>query len=401
MTLASIGDAVIVTDADGRVNFLNPIAEALTGWSTGEAAGQPLEAVFRIMNQETGKPIASPTLQALRGETTGGLADHAVLVARDGRERPIDDSAAPIRDESGRIVGVVLVFRDVTERRRADEIRRHLAAIVESSDDAILGTTLDGTITSGNSGAERLYGYTAEELVGQSAALLIPAERFDEFRATLNQIHQGMNTDHFESKRRHKDGTLIDVSVKVSPIRDGFDNVIGASTVARDITARKRAEKRLAESEQRFSRFMQHLPGLAWIKDLEGRYLYANEAALKAFQISRADLYGKVDDEVFPPETAALFRENDRKALAVEMGIQVVETLLQDDAIVHHSLVNKFLILGQDGNDTLIGGIATDITERMRMVESLREADLRKDEFLATLAHELRNPWPRSATPST
>ncbi len=104
----------------------------------------------------------------------------------------------------------------------------------KSSDEAILGTTLDGIITSGNSGAERLYGYTAEELVGQSAALLIPSDRLDEFQATLDQIHQGINTDHFESHARRKDGALIDVSVKISPIGDGFDHVVGASSVARD-----------------------------------------------------------------------------------------------------------------------------------------------------------------------
>ncbi len=153
-------------------------------------------------------------------------------------------------------------------------------------------------------------------------------------------------------------------------------------------------------SEQ-LSRFMQHLPGLAWIKDLEGRYLYANEAALKAFQVSRSQLYGQVDETIFSSEAADQYRVNDRRALAHEAGIQAVETLLQADGIVHHSLVNKFPVVGPDGQVTLIGGIAIDITERMRMEESLRESDLRKDEFLATLAHELRNPWPRSARRST
>lgn len=392
VTLASIGDAVIVTDAAGQISFLNPVAEALTGWPSSEAAGQPLEAVFQLTNQKTGKPIENPALQALRGETTVGLAPHTVLLSKDGSVRPIDDSAAPIRDDSGLIVGAVVVFRDVTERRRADEARSHLAAIVASSDEAILGTTLDGIITSGNSGAERLYGYNSEELVGQSAALLIPSDRLDEFQTTLDQIHQGINTDHFESQRRRKDGTLIDVSVKYSPIRDGLDHVVGVSSVARDITVRKRAEERLMESEQRFSRFMQHLPGLAWIKDLEGRYLYANEAALKAFQVSRSQLYGQVDENIFSSEAAVQYRVNDRQALAHETGIQAVETLLQADGVVHHSLVNKFPVVGPNGQVTLIGGIAIDITERMRMEESLRESDLRKDEFLATLAHELRNP---------
>jgi PAS domain S-box-containing protein len=155
---------------------------------------------------------------------------------------------------------------------------------------------------------------------------------------------------------------------------------------------RARAEAALRDSEQRFARFMEHLPGLAWIKDLRGRYVYANEAAARAFRTPRAALYGRADDEVFPPETAAQFRENDRRALAAGSGVQVVETLEHPDGAVHHSVVSKFPIPGQDGRPALVGGMAIDITDRVRAEQALREADRRKDEFLAVLAHELRNP---------
>ncbi len=149
---------------------------------------------------------------------------------------------------------------------------------------------------------------------------------------------------------------------------------------------------RLRESEGRFARFMHHLPGLAWIKDVRGRYVYANQAAEAAFRIPRAELYGKTDEEVFPPETASQFQENDRRALATGTGVQAVETLEHEDGDLHYSLVSKFPIPGPDGEAALVGGIAIDITDRMRAEEALREADRRKDEFLATLAHELRNP---------
>lgn len=157
---------------------------------------------------------------------------------------------------------------------------------------------------------------------------------------------------------------------------------------------RKLAEEnaRLRESEQRFARFMQHLPGLAWIKDVRGRYVYANDAALRAFRTSRADLYGKTDREVFPAETAAQFMEHDRQALSSEAGVQVIEMLQHDDGVLHHSLVSKFPIPGSDGKTGLVGGMAIDITDRLRAEEALKEADRHKDEFLATLAHELRNP---------
>jgi PAS domain S-box-containing protein len=155
---------------------------------------------------------------------------------------------------------------------------------------------------------------------------------------------------------------------------------------------RKRAEAAHRESEERFARFMQHLPGLAWIKTADGRYVYVNDAAEKVFAKPREALYGRTDEEIFPAEVAAQFQENDRQALASGTGVQVVETLEHDDGIVHHSIVNKFPIPGPGGEATLIGGMAIDITERKRAENELREADQRKDEFLATLAHELRNP---------
>jgi PAS domain S-box-containing protein len=148
----------------------------------------------------------------------------------------------------------------------------------------------------------------------------------------------------------------------------------------------------LRESEQRFARFMQNLPGLAWIKDREGRYVYVNDAAEKAFQTPRDRLYGKIDDEIFPPETAAQFVENDRRVLAGGTEQRAIEKLVHDDGIAHHSLVSKFPIPGPDGEVALIGGMAIDITDRLQAEEALKDTDRKKDEFLAMLGHELRNP---------
>ncbi len=160
----------------------------------------------------------------------------------------------------------------------------------------------------------------------------------------------------------------------------------------RDVSQRKQAAEAVEESERRFGRFMQHLPGLAWSKDLAGRYVFANDAALKVWRKTTAELYGKTDIELFPLETAAQFQENDRRALASESGLQTVETLDHGHGDIHHSIVSKFAIPGPDGKPALIGGMAVDVTDRLKMEQSLQEADRRKDEFLATLAHELRNP---------
>ena len=180
ITLASIGDAVITTDAEGRVTSMNAVAQALTGWSQTDALGHLLTDVFQIVHEETRQPVENPAIRALQTSTIIRLANHTVLLARTGEEHPIDDSAAPIRDESGATIGAVLVFRDVSERKRTDLARAHLAAIVESSEDAIVSKTLQGIILSWNKGAERLFGYTASEAIGQPITMLIPPERLDE-----------------------------------------------------------------------------------------------------------------------------------------------------------------------------------------------------------------------------
>jgi PAS domain S-box-containing protein len=242
VTLSSIGDAVIVTDTHGHITFLNPVAEELTGWPAREAVGQPLENVFRIVNEETRQPVEDPVSRVLREGVTVGLANHTVLLARDGREVPIDDSGAPIRGEEGIISGVVLVFRDVTEARRAIEARLYLGAIVESSDDAILGMNLDGVIVSWNKAAERLYGYRAEEIIGKPLSLLVSPDHPDELPNLLERLKRGERIEHFETVRVRKDGGRLDVSLTFSPIKNAEGRIIGISKTARDITERKRNE---------------------------------------------------------------------------------------------------------------------------------------------------------------
>ena len=158
------------------------------------------------------------------------------------------------------------------------------------------------------------------------------------------------------------------VSCTIAPVVDaGYVNIYGT-----DITSRKMAVEALRESEQRFSRFMQQLPGLAWIKDADGRYVYANDAAERSFGTTKADLYGKVDEDVFPPEFAKQFREHDRRAMDSGTGLKVLESLVEDDGVTHYSIVSKFPIMGPDGKPALIGGMAIDVTEQKQAEEALR-----------------------------
>lgn len=165
---------------------------------------------------------------------------------------------------------------------------------------------------------------------------------------------------------------------------------------ARAISAQAAETRRTSEalriSEERFTRFMQSLPGLAWLKDLEGRYVYANEAGLRAVGRPADEVYGKTDHDLFPPELAAQFAANDRLALANERGHQSVETFTHHDGARRPLLVSKFPVPGSDGRPAFVGGIGIDIADRLHAEEALLQAHRRKDEFLATLAHELRNP---------
>ena len=241
-TLASIGDGVIVTDTQSRVTFLNPEAERLTGWTNANAEGRPLSVVFRIVNERTRRVAENPAEKALRLGTVVGLANHTMLLREDGAEFLIDDSAAPIRNKNGSMFGAVLVFRDVTEQRKLYEAREQLAAIVEYSGEAIATKNLDGIIQTWNASAEKLFAYRADEIIGKPVTILIPPERLSEEEEILSRLRRGLPAERLETIRLKKDGTPIPVSVTVSPIKNPEGEVIGASKLIQDITARTRLE---------------------------------------------------------------------------------------------------------------------------------------------------------------
>ena len=259
VTLASIGDGVVVTDENGLVGFLNPIAEGLTGWKQDEAKGKPLEWVFKIINETSRQSVESPVQKVMREGIAVGLANHTVLISRSGTEAAIADTAAPIRDSSGKVSGVVLVFRDVSAQRTIEEFQARLSAIVENSNDAIVGKDLDGRIRTWNKAAETIFGYTAEEAIGRPITLLIPPDRLPEETNILDRLRRGERVEHFETVRITKHRRKIDVSLTISPIRDRDGMVIGASKIARDITDKKKWERELALANQQLKEHAQTL----------------------------------------------------------------------------------------------------------------------------------------------
>ncbi len=250
ITLSSIGDAVIATDRDGNITYMNAVAEKLTGWLLADAQTLPLSTVFIIINEFSRQPVINPVIRVLETGGIVGLANHTILVAKDGTERPIDDSGAPVREPNGEISGVVLVFRDVTERRAAELASLRLAAIVHGSEDAIVGKDLSGIITNWNEAAQRIFGYSAEEILGKSILTLIPPELQDEERTILSRLRKGERIEHFDTIRLRKDGKPIQVSLTVSPIKDAEGRIIGASKIARDVTERKQIDRALADAQK-------------------------------------------------------------------------------------------------------------------------------------------------------
>jgi PAS domain S-box-containing protein len=259
-TLASIGDGVIATDAMGHVSFMNASAEILTGWKREEAFGKPLETVFRTLNEDAHKPVLPPSLWATQQSGIFNLAKHTILRKKDGTEMPVDDGRALITNSEGKTAGAVLIFRDVSERRRVEKeteasarTARQLAGIIASSDDAILSQNLDLRITSWNRAAERMFGYTASEAIGQSATIITPENRRSEEDGLMLRIRRGDRVGHFETERRCKDGTILPVSLAISPIHNTWGGGVGASTILRDITRQRAAERerqaRLAAEE--------------------------------------------------------------------------------------------------------------------------------------------------------
>ena len=255
VTLISIGDGVMATDAKARVTLLNSIAEQLTGWTQAEAIGHPVEEIFHIINKGTHLPTAIPIMEAIAHGTIQGLANHTVLIARDGSEYDIADSCAPIRSRDDQVVGAVLVFRDVTEEYAVQQSLRDSSALVQT----IFNTVMDGIITihalgdiieTANQAAELMFGYTAAELTGQNISILIPEFDLDLHNSSLGN-NSASDDEHAHGREREvmgrrKDGSIFPMEISVSEMQ--LKGHLYFTGILRDITPRKQAEEALLKA---------------------------------------------------------------------------------------------------------------------------------------------------------
>jgi PAS domain S-box-containing protein len=245
VTLYAIGDGVITTDQEGSITFMNPIAEKLTGWVVQEAIGTPIKQVFPIVHEQTHEAAENPVERALAQGEIVRLSNHTALITRQGVQIPIEDSGAPIRDANGDIIGAVLVFHDVTVRREAEEALRDnnetLQALVNSSPLATIVVNMDGLVRLWSPAAERMYGWTAAEVVGLPLRTIPPEEQAD-FDRAREAVACGEIIIGREGRRRTRNAGTLFASYSMAPLRDSEGNVTSFMLITQDITERKRAD---------------------------------------------------------------------------------------------------------------------------------------------------------------
>lgn len=427
-----------VKDSQGRYVFVNRTLSEDCGIQMADWIGK---TDFDLFPSAEVTPIRRNDLRVLESKQTMRFEETARRA--DGIHHYLSFKF-PLQDRNGDwlLAGMSL---DVTEQKHAVEAQGQLAAIVESSQDAIISKDLNGIITSWNKAAERLYGYTAEEVIGRSVSILIPEDHRADLNLIMERLYKGEHTEHFETVRLAKDGRRIDVSLAVSPILDADGNVIGASKIARDITNQKLAESAVRKSEERLEAELEAMNNL---HALSSRLLSTvdlrealDDVLANAIKTCSADFgniqllnaqnntleiicqRGTSEDFIKHFQVVPL---NDGSACsrALELGKRVtIEDVESDAAFERHRgiaasagfrAVQSTPLKAHDGS--IIGMISThyrqrcsiserderlldlyarhaaDFIERLKYEQALKEADRRKDEFLATLAHELRNP---------
>ena len=386
VTLGSIGDGVISTDAEGRITFLNGVAETLTGWTVREAEGRPLTECFHIINELTRAPVENPVAEVLRRGHTVGLANHTVLIAKGGAERAIDDSAAPIRGRDGRLLGVVLVFRDVTRRREQQATANRLAAIVAHANDGIIAKNLNSIVTAWNRGAERIFGYTAEEMIGQSILRLVPPDRKNEETEIIARLQRGEDVEHFETVRVAKGGRPVDVSLSSSPVRDADGRVIGASKIVRDITQ----QKKLEATRHYLAALVESSDDAIYSTTLDGLVRSWNEGAERMFGYRREEILGRPIATILPED----LRKGDGDVLAriirgEHVNLQETRRVRKDGREIQ-VWVTSSPIRDASGRVVAMSRVARDITRQKQAERDLLAARRQLEEQAHALEEKVR-----------
>jgi len=370
--LETAPNAIVIVDERGEIVLVNTAAERLFDYRREDLIGQSVEVLvpegMRARHQRLRERFT-----AERRTRRLGIGLELVARRRDGTEFPVEIGLSRLRTDEGVLISSAI--SDLTERKRAEAAIAHLAAIVESSDDGIVGQTLQGIITSWNPAAERIYGYSAQEVIGRHNTLVCPSlEQQQELAAIFECVADGGGVDHFETTRRRKDGRVIHVSVTVSPIRGANGEVVGASTVARDITERRRERDALAEAEERFREAFEEAPiGMALI-GLDRSFAKVNRALCQitgytAEQLDRMDVDAIVhpDDEGDVQDGIASVKRGEQSLYASE------RRLLHASGHPVWVAFQVTLIRYADGTPRHFLAQIQDITDRKRYEDRLQD----------------------------
>jgi PAS domain S-box-containing protein len=288
-------EGIITIDHRGLMETVNPAAEKIFGYPAAELIGRNISLLMPPPHRQAHDGYLANYLRTGQAHIIG-IGREVSGRRKDGTIFPMDLSVSEVRLKD-RVLFTGFI-RDITTRKEAEKALQHYAALVESTDDAVIGKTLEGYVTSWNRGAEITFGYTREDMVGKHISMLIPDDRKEEETVILDQIRRGESVDHYETVRRRKDGRLIDISITVSPIRDDQGNIIGASKLARDISGRKQMEREILEVSDREQRRIghdlhdglgQHLAGIELMSQVLEKKLASRhkEGAARAGEIAR------------------------------------------------------------------------------------------------------------------
>ncbi|HUZ45739.1 MAG TPA: PAS domain S-box protein [Terriglobia bacterium] len=379
--IANLPDVTWSSDVDGHIYYISTNVQDVFGYTAEELCEKGDQLwMGRIHPEDSGR--VREAFQALFSARQPFDVEYRIE-RKDGRWIWIRDRAFRTYEKDG-VRHADGTFTDVTERRRSDETHAFLASIVESSDNAIIGKTLNGKIVSWNRGAEVLYGYKADEVVGKPVSILTPPESSDEVRQILEKVSQGESIPHMETVRVQKDGSQMDVSLGVSPIKDAAGVVVGAATIAHDISEWKRAEKFLRESEERYRVLFNSISDAVFVvgfgeDGLPGRFIQVNDVACQRLGYTREELLKLRPQDIDAPEKLGDMRAFMKRLQTEHYDLFETEHVARDG---HRIPVELGIRVSDLGGRRVALALARDITERKRVEEALQASEMRYRRFV-------------------